>query len=294
LKKLKAKGYVKRSSGDHRIYELTPEALDPVRKTLRNLATISPVVELDVKKGKELLTPDVVDALLKIAILSQSFSNRWETLEDRIKEQQKIEAELRATHGSQVMELELTAPSELNEYLLLKALARYDVELKFFSEIERDPLRWAINVQLFWRLGPRFSPAFVDPNEFVKFYKANVDDPRMFPITALIKKVDKNVSGKLDELLEWIRPLIESQDVFFRNSKGSSKTSRPFWTDFLPVSDVTIVWWLVRSVIARSVFSGQRSLSMMETNSSDGRTERMEFGCQRIPSSFTSSGCPTW
>ncbi len=79
-----------------------------------------------------------------------------------------------------------------------------------------------------------------------------------------------------------------------RSLEGRLRISDLFWTGFPPVSDVTIVWWPAQSVTVKSVSSGHRSLSMMETNFWNGRIEKGVSECQQTPLSSTLFGCRTW
>ncbi|MEW6593015.1 MAG: hypothetical protein AB1305_05005 [Candidatus Hadarchaeota archaeon] len=223
LEKLDRKGYVRRSPGDPRIYELTPLALNPVRKTLRKLATISLTVQLDVQKGKQLLAPETVGPVLKFATLlwgpKEHKSDLAEYLEQKsvwitYGEQQNWMKQMMvdASGGEEKIPPSLReiveTPPKLNELLLLKGLARYDVETRFFPKFAEDSREIAWSGMLVRRIGYSI-PALADPTSFKAFYKTESGNPEMFPITAMVRKLGKDITANLNELLEWIRPLIE-------------------------------------------------------------------------------------
>lgn len=222
------------------LIKLTQKALDPVERALQRLKLVAgPHTPLDIDEGKELLTKSELDFLLQsssikpvLSPLREQRDRVFETFEDWKKRniQQAIK-----TWGSYeeipepYRELYEGEP-EFNECHLVVGLARYYLErtgIKEFIEerasyIVRDSFKEAPQL-----LGPESRSVFESREELKEFYEAENKNPELFPSLAIARK--NGVIRKSDELLSWIRPLLEKSErwIVARDVKTSERKILP-------------------------------------------------------------------
>jgi hypothetical protein len=206
------------------IIQLSKHEQAPVPTTLRHLEHLTPIPKIDIKEGNALLVPDVVDAVLIISTLSFRSTKTpstpscprpptFECYKERTEEEKKQFD--RMYSGREYYEKLKSKRSgykfELDECLLIRALARFSAELYviellaknqnidyplFLSRL-RNPSGWEFYRELDHRKA-----------ELTEFLRRGVDDPELFPAMGITKQ-----TGTLErfmQLLEWIRPLIET------------------------------------------------------------------------------------
>jgi len=196
LKKMEKKGYVDRL-GDPRVIKLSSKALSPVHRALRNLATISPIVHLDIGKGAEFLTEDVVDAVLVISTLSSKITTKTQKT-PRCPHPPSLECY--REYEEELKKLGYPPPPEFefDEYHLLKALARYNLERSIVNFIQGKGGRAFFIGFLSWFL--------LHDEEVIEFLRKEIDNPEVFPALGIARKC--GVEEKINALLDWTRPLV--------------------------------------------------------------------------------------
>lgn len=210
LQELEEKGKVTRyyDSGEI-IIRLTDEAATPIEKTLRELDRVRDRATLDLERGRELFSEDIVKTLNQLAAYELT------TRKSKIKE-------IRGTY-------------------LLKALARYYVERFFIRAFAEVPQVRDAHKNLIFRLFELFphDKKMFNFSDFESFYEENKDNEEVLPI--LSKARETQSVDQLDEILAWIRPLLEPVKIVNK--------SRP--------KEIKNVIWLSSSNFASSLFQSQ-------------------------------------
>ncbi len=205
--------------GPGKRYRILIELVDntPVGRTLRHLSNISSLIQLDVEKGKEILTNDVIDTILVISSLeirrskkgklldcphSQSFACYREWMEETKEMRETLEGGLKTQY--QLFEY------SLNEAELIRGLARFNWEL-LRTELETLFTYLVSEIPLHPGTREAWTYALKKPEELEEFFKDKRDDPEIFP--ALNVARNYNTTRQLEELLEWIRPVVEGPEI---------------------------------------------------------------------------------
>lgn len=195
------------------IIQLSEKELGSVARTLKHLEKITATPRIDVEKGKEILTDDVIDAILVCSSLSARkpsktprlpgcphppmFECYRERVEDRKKRFPDIEERMRKAGFN-------PSKFELNEHKLLTALARFNTELGYI-----ESLNYGLDISPFGFGLARFPQLWhLQKNKRLNnLLKRRVENPEMFPIHGVERKT--NTIKQFEALLDWIRPLIE-------------------------------------------------------------------------------------
>jgi hypothetical protein len=236
LKKLERIGYIDRS-GDPRVIKLSLKASSPVHRTLRNVASISPLHQLDITVGAEYLTEKTKNTFLVVSTLILSPRRKmlikWkaekppigleplecvhpvifecykerEDREARDAARLRIEMELGDIKSFQLPELKKL---EIDEYYLLKALGRFYFELCFFEALkreDRDTMITSALLTLDFRIYDPRKHVLNSIERIIQLLRERIEDPELFPAFGVVKRM--GTLKQFNGILDWIRPLIE-------------------------------------------------------------------------------------
>lgn len=198
------------------LIDVSEKEASPVSRTIRHLKSSAPFSNLDEKKGKEIITEEVKETILKVTNLNWSSSSQEiysKLIEaERGKEDRKTKQAARKAF----------AEPELNEYTLLKALARYNSEVKEVPHSKDCE---------FHVLGPgrfinEYLPAWTEVNLTPDEYEAWILE-NMFPATKVIR--DRELLEEFDKLLLWIRPLVQMKGM-----RDDLEKRPQYWNEVIP------------------------------------------------------------
>ncbi len=188
------------------VISLSGKEMDPVIRALRHLEKVTTVPLIDIERGKELLTDDVVNAILVISTLYPEKGETPNTPECPHPASWKCHKDEEVG----LKEVGIVFKLELDEYHLLKALARYDRERFRAGCVEHtgdasDLLKIGLQEWL---------------EREAEVVMKKVSNPETFPMLSVVRK--RGVVEKFDALLEWISPLVDlhSEEVFMKKPNG--------------------------------------------------------------------------
>lgn len=185
------------------LIRLTEKLDEPVERTLRHLENITVRSTLDLKKGRELLNENyVLDAVARISTLKwlSEPHNHWLSLSEYRDEVQKID---NPDHERTLDSIE----EEFNEYRLVRVLARYFTDRYLLPNFSYGEYKGVLTPEM---LGPE--NLFETEEKFQEFLDEKYKDRKSFPVIWAIEQM--GIKKEFDELLLWIRPLLESD--YFR------------------------------------------------------------------------------
>gem|GEM_PF-6281922 len=229
LKKLEKLGYVERDPRDHRILRLTYKVSEPEWRILQSLNALS-LVPLDIEAGRKLLTEEVVGMAMVVSSLQlnpgkyqphpqcihppslycyRELEEEWEKILPLLKDKE---------WGKIFLLLKEELKEELNECLLLTALARFNEELYITEKIEKGE-----------KVENLFSLPV--PEELYRLLEKGKDDPEVFPVLCMAKNTGttENFIG----LLDWVRPLIEGP-FFVEARRAYQENPKAFFEGMKP------------------------------------------------------------
>lgn len=195
------------------LIELSDELQDPVATTLRHLSAASPIVYLDLERGRKLLTDEVIEGVKELA--------QYELTTE-------YEVEIR----------------ELNEVCLLKALSRYYTERYLIRELFQAP---DIFNDRHPDLARHLSDVFfseekkIDIENLRDFYEKNNENQGILPALSIAR--ERRIGYRLDEIVNWIHPLLEELHVV--EKEGEEKT-KGFEIMFTPNLAASLFWSQVK------------------------------------------------
>lgn len=203
LKELEDKDEVERYYDKERratLIRLSEKLVDSVEKALRHLENLTVRSILDLEKGRELLNEGyVLDAVTRISTLQWlpephnhwlSSSEYW----DKVREFEDTKYERSLD----------TIKKEFNEYKLIKTLARYFTDRYLMPNFSYGEYKGFLTPEM---LGPE--NLFETEKEFQEFLDEKYKDRKLFPVIWAIEQM--GIKKEFDELLLWIRPLLETE-----------------------------------------------------------------------------------
>jgi DNA-binding transcriptional ArsR family regulator len=218
LKELEKNGMIEREYKKGKILIRLPyAALTPIERTLRHLeSTVPSPQKLDIELGRKLLTDEVVNAILEISTLSsrkfgltpQTPECHHPTIVQCYKEREGIIKGVFAHLGAPFKKL------EIDEYHLLRALARFYVELclvNAFKRVEFDRLSYLLTIDFPppEKLTVKDLEAYNQKEQIIQLLKRRKDS-EVLPALEIARLT--GTIKQFERLLAWIRPLTEFPD----------------------------------------------------------------------------------